>query len=338
MTKLSVTYYNLAVEYFNDAKYADCKIQMEGAVGLNNKIGEYFSLKGKAEYYLGQYDEAYSDFKRALELNPNDKDLKLRLVQFEKENGWDDCEELSTTHQAEVSESIPHSRSRKSNPPVKVKVQPSAINITTDPLGLCDDFSKIATREDLDTPLELSYCTSLLPTLNPYMAAPMLASELAKKKQRRVKEVTHSRTSMERGTLWKVVENISAQAEKQRQPLSKNVPEHKKSKPQRKPASSAVALKRLSEEISREAAKRPLLQGIKSCRDDPMLTALQDKLKAKTSILSQESLIHGDPVLMKSMSLPRLRVVSRSRGNDLGARNDRGPPSTKDDRITTHSR
>jgi tetratricopeptide (TPR) repeat protein len=332
-----MTYYNLAVEYFNDAKYADCKIQMEGAVGLNNKIAAYFSLKGKAEYYLGQYDEAYQDFKRSLELNPNDKDLQLRMMQFEKEKGWDDTEGLSAAQQPEVSLTVPAGGKTKKTAPAKVKVQPSAISITSDPLGLCDDFSKIATREDLDAPLELSFCTSLLPTLNPYMAAPMLASELCKKKKQHVKEVTHCRTIMKRGPLWKVVENISAQADKQRQPLSKSVA--KKPQDSKKPPMSAVALKRLSAEISREAAKHPLLQGIKSSHDDPMLTALKNKLKGKSSILSQDSLVRGDPVLMKSVSLPRVRVVSRSRGSDAPVKSSMGEaPSTKNDRFTAQSR
>ena len=313
-----MTYYNLATDYFNDAKYADCKIQMEGAVQLNDKIPEYFSLKGKAEYYLGQYDETYRDFKRALELNPNDKDLQIRMMQFEKERGMDEMNSLqrtaedpaTATGQGMTGASMVSSRK---GPPVKVKLQPSSINICSDPLGINDDFCKVASREDLSAPLEVSFCSSLLPTLNPYMAGPLIAAELAKKKKKRVQDVTHTRTALKKGNLWRVVDNIQHQAELQRKPLPRNDPEHRKAKdtPKKKAATSAVALKRISEEISREAAKKPgLIKGIVTTKDDPMLVALRASVKQSRGT----ALIVKDTSNMQtSNSMPRIRIVSRSR-------------------------
>lgn len=331
-TKLSLTYYNLATQYFNEAKYADCKLQMEGAVELNSRVAEYFSLKGKAEYYLGQYDEAYADFKEALRLNPHDKDLQLRMMQFEKERGVDlphSSEPERRSRAAAATIAGEGQGRREKHLPRKVKLQPSAVNISSDPLGLSDDMYKVASQEELNAPLEVSYCSALLPTLNPYMAAPMMASALAKKKKQRVQEITHSRTSMERGTLWKVVENISRQAAKQREPLI-NKEKTQAGKVMPKSAVTPLALKKLSEQISREAAKKPLLLGIKSSHDDPVLATLKTGMKAG-SILKMTRLEN----MKKSASMPRVRIVSHEYGNCRRAANG----SVREDvRYSSHSR
>eukprot|EP00602_Paraphysomonas_sp_CaronLab_P000094 CAMPEP_0185029960 /NCGR_PEP_ID=MMETSP1103-20130426/16622_1 /TAXON_ID=36769 /ORGANISM="Paraphysomonas bandaiensis, Strain Caron Lab Isolate" /LENGTH=704 /DNA_ID=CAMNT_0027564901 /DNA_START=160 /DNA_END=2271 /DNA_ORIENTATION=- len=282
-TNLSITYYDLAVENFNDAKYASCKEQLDGALALNNKISEYYSLRGKAEYYLGMYHEAYEDFKEALRLNPEDKEVQMRLRQFEKDAEQEASLDQQFESQCRITSNTATSM-RKRGPPMKVKIQPSAINISDDPLGLTEDLCEKVSREDLAAPLEVSFCTSLLPTLNPNMAAPMIAHTLAKKRRQELKSVTHSRTNLQKSGLWNMVQVVEEGSSRLRQPVKKAIVDEtrklNKSR-EKKVAMSAVALKRMSEEISKQAAKKPLIGGVVTSHNDPMLLAEQEKLNKK---------------------------------------------------------
>jgi tetratricopeptide (TPR) repeat protein len=82
-TKLSLTHYMIATNYFNNSSFLDADIELTRAINFNPKVSEYYSLRGKAKYYLSDFLAAHSDFKKALELDPNNVDIKLRLQQFE---------------------------------------------------------------------------------------------------------------------------------------------------------------------------------------------------------------------------------------------------------------
>lgn len=81
-TRLSVTYYMVACESFNESNFEDSEVQLCKAIEYNPKVSEYFHTRGKARYYLGMYQLAYEDFKETLRLDPNNQQVKQRLKQF----------------------------------------------------------------------------------------------------------------------------------------------------------------------------------------------------------------------------------------------------------------
>jgi tetratricopeptide (TPR) repeat protein len=81
-TRLGLTYYQHAVNMFNDGDFVGAETFFTKAIEQNYKVPHFFSSRGRARYYLGKYDGAYADYARALELKPDDIDVKRRLEQF----------------------------------------------------------------------------------------------------------------------------------------------------------------------------------------------------------------------------------------------------------------
>lgn len=240
-TKLSMTHYMMAVDYFNDAEFAEAQNELSGAIQFNPKVFEYYALRGKACYYQGLYHEAYEDFKRALALNPNNEDIQMRVAQFERDEAAKEPELPSPKPEAAK-------KAKKKTNPKKVVVN-------------------VSTEENAQT-IEVSYCASLLPSINPHMTASLAAAVSAKSKQQAYTTVANTKTAMNRGELWKVINDARCSITK-----SKTSPRVKKSKP----PSSAVALKRLSQEMSRKALKNPLIAGVVTHKNDPMILAQETK-------------------------------------------------------------
>jgi tetratricopeptide (TPR) repeat protein len=292
-TKLSTSFYNLAVEYFNQAKYSECKHQLEAAIDLNHKISEYYSLKGKAEYYLGLYHEAYEDFNRCLELNPDNNDIRMRLMQFDKTITLEHLDlsyrprsaPLEGIGKESVAEIPPraqththtHARARPAvkKKPGSVSLVPLHLPVPNDDMGY-SDLSRIASREQLESPIDVTYCSSLLPIINPHLAVPMLAHTIVKKRQEELRSQTHVRTCMHKGDLWSIAQDAQKNAEEMRQPLkTSQAAKSAQHIAKKKPPVSSIALKRLSEEISRKAMLNPVVGGVVTCKSDPMLLAFE---------------------------------------------------------------
>ena len=81
-TRLSITYYNVACDYFNESAFTDAERQLTLAIENNPKVAEYFLTRGKARYYSGSYQNAYEDFKQTLAIDPKNEEAKKRLNQF----------------------------------------------------------------------------------------------------------------------------------------------------------------------------------------------------------------------------------------------------------------
>ncbi len=64
-TRLSLTHYLVACDYFNENAYEDAERQLSLAVDYNPKVSEYYHARGRARYYIGQHQQAYEDFKGA---------------------------------------------------------------------------------------------------------------------------------------------------------------------------------------------------------------------------------------------------------------------------------
>eukprot|EP01039_Chlorochromonas_danica_P010226 gene10226-11320_t len=95
--RLSIAYYHLAIDHFNHSNFLLSESEASKAIQYNPKITEYWVVRGRARYYLGNYQDAYLDYKEAIRLDPNHQESLHRLKQFEADsemyhlqvqNGW----------------------------------------------------------------------------------------------------------------------------------------------------------------------------------------------------------------------------------------------------------
>lgn len=86
-TRLSLTHYLTGTNYFNKSDYSVSLREFDKAIEFNPKVAEYYAVRGKAHYYCTNFQEAYKDFKKTLELDANNADVKIRLAQFESNHG-----------------------------------------------------------------------------------------------------------------------------------------------------------------------------------------------------------------------------------------------------------
>lgn len=258
-TKLSMTHYNLALEYFNSSNFAGAEEQLSGSISLNPKISEYFALRGKARYYQGLYHEAYEDFKACLELNPDNADIAARIRQYEMNSS----NPLESSASALSLESGSRGSRAARRLPSKVKIP--------NPLAIEDGDVSSETPKNLS----VSYCTSLIGTINPNMVAPMLIREAIRPRQEALKSIVHTRTPITKGNLWSILQNSS---EKNQKSDPQNIANSLSSK-KKKHACTVVALKRLSEERSRKARLNPIVAGTFVTENDPVLAALRMEKK-----------------------------------------------------------
>lgn len=70
-TKLSLIHYQTAVNYFNSSTFAAAANELNEAIRLNNRVCEYYLLRGRTNYYQGYYHDACEDFKCAKQLDPD---------------------------------------------------------------------------------------------------------------------------------------------------------------------------------------------------------------------------------------------------------------------------
>lgn len=87
-TKLSLSYYLVGTDDFNNSKFRETDFGLSKAIHYNPKVAEYYALRGRARYYLNAFYDAYRDFKRALRLDANNAEIQQRLQQFENNDGF----------------------------------------------------------------------------------------------------------------------------------------------------------------------------------------------------------------------------------------------------------
>jgi len=46
-------------------------------------VAGYYALRGKSSYYTYDFPKACTDFRKSLELDGNNEDIRIRLAQFE---------------------------------------------------------------------------------------------------------------------------------------------------------------------------------------------------------------------------------------------------------------
>jgi hypothetical protein len=239
MTKLSMSHYLLAVDYFNDSKYLACHEQINGAIQLyNDKVPEYYAIRGKAAYFQGMYHEAFLDFKIVLEKKPDDVEILKFMRQFEAppDQEEDKSQDLFVgikprkdvvTRNVNDDDNMKRSQSSNSlSSSSKVKMNPSSVPIINDPLGVNCDYERLdkwntlptGEQKDLRIPMHVSKCTSMLPQVNPYLAAAVVYQDAAKPRIAQLNETLHSRTSVAESNLWTLIRDAETQGRKMRKP------------------------------------------------------------------------------------------------------------------------
>jgi len=84
-TRISLSYYQAGIDFFNDSKYLSSIEQLTKAIQLNPRTATYYQARGLAYYYQHQFNEARNDFQEALRLDPTLDQVRQRLTQFHAE-------------------------------------------------------------------------------------------------------------------------------------------------------------------------------------------------------------------------------------------------------------
>lgn len=82
-TRLSIIHYMAGLQLFNDGMYNPSEIEFTVAIKYNPKVSKYYESRGKACFYQYNYDSAYADYKEALRLDPGNREVLMRMQQFD---------------------------------------------------------------------------------------------------------------------------------------------------------------------------------------------------------------------------------------------------------------
>jgi tetratricopeptide (TPR) repeat protein len=84
-TRLSLTHYLIATVYFNQSQFFETQLELDKAIKYNPKVSEYFFVRGRTHYFQSNFQQAYADFKKALELDGSNNEVREWLSQFDDE-------------------------------------------------------------------------------------------------------------------------------------------------------------------------------------------------------------------------------------------------------------
>ena len=269
-TKLSLSYYLIALNYFNkDNNYIDAEKCLSRAIFYNPKVAEYYTIRGRVRYYIGNYPGSYSDYKMSLQLNPENPTVIESLKQFnvtedkeEDEQGKIEDGATRRKKRKEKKDAI-HSKSSKSKyrteggtniEPVNVS-EKNMIHTLLNPRSakLLPDVIQQRKSQQLLTesrPQPLAF--TQLPLVNPYMKNAIIVREEALVKRAKVKQFFEEKVDLvSKSHLFDMFDMARELAKSAS--VSKSAPEatvkHSMA------GMSAVAMKKLSQERSKEALK-----------------------------------------------------------------------------------
>jgi tetratricopeptide (TPR) repeat protein len=237
-TRLSLTHYLVACDYFNENAFEDAERQLTLAVEYNPKVSEYYQSRGRARYYTGRHQDAYDDFKACYALDPGNNDVLLRLKQFEanhpgvvvdtsvaaagaptggvkkrpKEEG------ISLKEAKNDNRSIPaipttdgdrlasllYAAQARSLPEVAAQLKAQREIKAAIPVRLLEGES--------GDPNERYYGNDALPHLNPNLTTAAVVAVDRDRKHTRVQSIMHSEVDSTKGTLWTAFTNAQKSA------------------------------------------------------------------------------------------------------------------------------
>jgi tetratricopeptide (TPR) repeat protein len=84
-TRLSLTHYLIGTNFFNESQFYESRGELDKAIKYNPKVSEYYAVRGKTHYFTSQFQLAYADFIKALQLNDKNEEVREWLSQFDDE-------------------------------------------------------------------------------------------------------------------------------------------------------------------------------------------------------------------------------------------------------------
>jgi len=82
ITRLSLVRHAFGIKLFNEGKFLEAEVEFTAAIKHNPKVATYYAHRGNALYYQMNLSQAHKDYLKALELDPNNADVKARLSQY----------------------------------------------------------------------------------------------------------------------------------------------------------------------------------------------------------------------------------------------------------------
>ena len=297
-TRLSLTYYLLATDYFNGGDFAPADAALTQAIANNARVSAYFAMRGTCRFYLGAYGEACEDYRRCLELDPGNEDVRAKLRhQFEKsaegggvggwESGLGDFEKGNLSNsssdtpssgiidvKAQVVESMSKLKATKSDV-VEMMLNPRKVHN----LPTIHKMVKSASNAALNAhTAAITAAPELLPVVNPRLTTAFFASQDATAADNKMKVVLHAKYDTQKGPMWSAMTNAKKMALARCKPAAQ--PESDAEKVARKTGKeksyTSAGLKRYSEEMSKAAMEKyrddaSFIAGVITSYDDPFL-------------------------------------------------------------------
>lgn len=240
--RMSMTHYILASKAFNDCQYMDAEHELSYAIDLNPKVSEYYATRGKARYYQGDFQGAYADFTKALELNPNNPDILARIGQFDSNlvgNG--------------INKSDSNDRLQSKADGVAKVTDEDIVHMMLNPHKARRSRSHSHSNGIKSAPARVSGsssdCTRILSQRDPGMAAAVKTLAVVAQKERSVQQLFHQPFESAKDPLWCLI-NDSTKLASQRK---LTILQRKSVDTKLSAAVTPGTLKRISEEISRKA-------------------------------------------------------------------------------------
>jgi tetratricopeptide (TPR) repeat protein len=84
-TRLSLTHYLISTVYFNESRFRETQLELDKAIQFNPKVAEYYFIRGRTHYFQSNFQQAYADFKKSLELDNSNNEVREWLSQFDDE-------------------------------------------------------------------------------------------------------------------------------------------------------------------------------------------------------------------------------------------------------------
>lgn len=283
--RISMTHYLLGTKMFNDCRFEAAEKEMSMAIHFNGRVSEYFAVRGKSRFYLGDYTGAHSDYLRAIELNPRSTDILDRLRQFENSNHL--LSDSSTQFELGLSSNLTNLHS--SIPLPTNSIVPS----TEDQIEMMLNAKNLRASKHIKTHLQAKYkkypvsfgitdinhsvesertsTRALLPKLNPSLIPVIEAAALVQNSKRAVKDIFKNTEGL---TLKKDISWTMMACARESAVVAMK-PKHLKNKNNAEslPA-SAAAMKRLSHQKSKNASKNGLVLGVVTSKDDEFIKAI----------------------------------------------------------------
>lgn len=310
-TRLSLTYYLLATDFFNESSFDSADAALTLAIENNPKVASYFATRGTCRFYMGAYQEAYDDYKRCLALDPYNEDVRMKLKQqFEKARSSTDDD----TGSAAGAPVAPKREVVSSGGFIDTKRQVvetmSKLKVSTGDLvdmmlnprrtqNLPDIHKMVKSASNAALHAHTAAITSTpqpLPIVNPKLTTAFLAAQDVSMANSKMNTILLSKYDTKRGPMWSTLDNAKKMAMARCKPSSQPETDAEKTlrKTGKEKSYTSAGLKRYSQELSRAALAKyandeTFISGVITSWDDPFLNSADDRKGAKKLIISVSS-------------------------------------------------